>query len=192
MKGAMTQPMRARLLVLALLASLGCGGGSAGNNGGSSGSGGGSGGAGGGAGSGGMSGGQTANGQACQLLKAGPFTPVTGKVMYTFTDQPPPVLNDRKAYRITLPAPSRVGHVSFKVPAPGEYVVFTSRALPVSVYTWDGVIINSKTVAGSVSECGEVKGRESFDLLVDTKSHILRFGPGSDGTVDLVLTTATP
>jgi hypothetical protein len=178
-----------RLLALALLTPLfplGCAGGATDSKGGNTG---GSGGAG---GSGGTPSASSANSQACQLLKGGPVTTVTGTTLYTFKTEVPAVLNDRKVYRVTLPAPSQVGHVGFKVPANGEYVIFTNRTTPLTVYTWDGTILASKTIAGSVSECPEVKSRESFDLVVDTKPHVIKFGPGSDGTVDLVLTAASP
>jgi hypothetical protein len=186
----MNHPICGRLLALALLAPLvplGCAGGSTakgGNTGGSGGAGGGGGGDGGAA--------SSANSQACQLFKGGQVTAVTGETVYTFKTPVPPVLNDRKVYRVTLPGPSQMGYVGFKVPANGEYVVFTNRMIPVTLYTWDGTMLASKTIAGSVSECQEVKNRESFDLLVDSKPHVIKFGPGSEGTVDLVLTTASP
>jgi hypothetical protein len=174
-----------RILWIVLLAPVGCGAGmTTGNTGGSGGSG----------GAGGDGGGATAsaNSQACQLLKSGPFSMVTGKSTYTIADPGPPVLNDKKVYRIALPAATTAGHVSFKAPATGEFVVFTNRSLAVTVFTWDGLMIQMKTVAASVSECPEVKGRQSFDLALDTKPHSLRIGPDPGGSVDLVLTAATP
>jgi hypothetical protein len=184
----MNHPICGRLLALALLAPLvplGCAGGSmdkGGNTGGSGGAG----------GSGATPSAGSANSQACQLLKGSAVTPVTGKTMYTFSTQVPAVLNDRKVYRVTLPAPAQVGYVGFKVPANGEYVVFTNRTIPMTLYTWDGTMLASKTIAGSVSECQEVKNRESFDLAVDSKAHVIKFGPATEGTVDLVLTAASP
>jgi hypothetical protein len=185
----MSHPICGRLLALALLAPLvplGCAGGST-DKGGNGGSGGGGGG-----GTGATPSGGTANSQACQLLKGGPVTAVTGKTMYTFSTQVPAVLNDRKVYRVTLPAPAQVGYVGFKVPANGEYVVFTNRTIPMTLYTWDGTMLASKTIAGGVGECQEVKNRESFDLVVDSKAHVIKFGPATEGTVDLVLTAASP
>jgi hypothetical protein len=175
--------MRLRLLgSLLCSAAMGCGGGGAS---------GGSGGNGGGGGSGG-SGGSAANAQACQALKGGPFVAVTGKPNYTFSDPGPAVQNDRKAYRVALPSPANVGHVSFKVPAAGEWVVFTSRATPIGVFTWDGTIINPVTVTTGIAECGEVKARESFTLTTDTRAHAIRLGPDSGGTVDLFVSAAAP
>jgi hypothetical protein len=135
---------------------------------------------------------ETANSQACQLLKAGPFTPVTGPPTYQFSNPGPAVSNDKKAYRVSLSPPSRTGHFSFKTPAAGEYVIFTSRAVPIAVFTWDGVIVDVKSTASSVPECSEVKNRESFALVTDSKPHVIRVGPDSGGAVDLVITSATP
>jgi hypothetical protein len=183
----MTHPLRPlplpRPLPLALALALlwsGCSGGSAGPGGGAGGDG------------GGGSGGASADGQACRLLKGGPFTPVMGQPTYTFSTPAPPVQNDAKAYRISLPSPSRVGHVSFKVPAAGEWVLYTSRALSITVFTWDGTMVPSKTVADHVGDCTEVKGRESFDLMVDSRAHVIRFGPDSGDSVDLVVSAAAP
>jgi hypothetical protein len=166
-----------RVLALALCAPLAfCACTSGGPSGGAGGTGGGDGG-----------GAQSANAQACQALRSGPFAPVTGRATYTFSDPGPAVSNDRKAYRVTLPSPSNVGHVSFKVPAAAEYVVFASRPLPIAVFTWDGTILNPKTLASSVSECAEVKTRLSFDLMTDTRAHVIKLGPDSGGAVDLAL-----
>jgi hypothetical protein len=191
----MTHPSRHRLFIRIALAApllgawLGCAGGSTSGAGGS-------GAAGGSAGSGGAggspAGGLSANALACQAFKSGPFAPVTGRANYTFSDPGPPVQNDRKAYRVSLPSPSNVGHVSFKVPAAGEYVIFASKPLPIALYTWDGTIISPKTVTDTVSECAEVKARQSFDLGIDTKAHVIRLGPDSGGTVDLLLSAAAP
>jgi hypothetical protein len=184
----MTHPLRPlpvplpRALALAVSLGLlwsGCSGGSAGPGGGAGGDGGGTGGA-------------SADGQACRLLKSGPFAPVMGQPTYTFSTPAPPVQNDAKAYRISLPSPSRVGHVSFKVPAAGEWVLYTSRSLSITVFTWDGSMIATKTVADHVADCTEVKGRESFDLMIDSRAHVIRFGPDSGDSVDLVVTAASP
>lgn len=134
----------------------------------------------------------SANAQACQAFKSGPFPAVTSRPTYRFTDPPPPVQNDRKAYRVSLPPPSNVGHVSFKVPAAGEYVVFTNRTSGIVLFTWDGTLVNAKTVAGTISECAEVKTRQSFDLLTDTASHVIKLGPEPGGPVDLLVSPAIP
>jgi hypothetical protein len=131
-----------------------------------------------------------ANSVACQHLRAGPYEPVTGKPTSTYSDPGPPIQNGRKAYRLTLPAPPRTGHVSFKVPAAGEYVLFTSRSVPITVFTWDGTQLNPTAVASTVPECTEVKSRESYYLATDTKPHVFRFGGDSATPVDLVLTAA--
>jgi hypothetical protein len=132
----------------------------------------------------------TANRQACQRLKGGPFATVTGLPTYTFSDPGPPVQNDGKAYRVSLPPSPKVGHVSFKVPAAGEYVFFANRGVPIAVFTWDGTIIGAKTVTDSVSDCTEVKARESFELSTDSRAHVIRLGPDATGSVDLVVTAA--
>ncbi len=129
-----------------------------------------------------------ANTIACQHLKSGPFSPATGKLMFTYTDPGPAIDNSAKAFRLTLPDPPKAGHFGFKVPSAGEWVIFTSRSVAVQVYTWDGSPLQPKGVAGSVAECTEVKDRESFDLTTDTKPHVIRFGGDSPGTVDVVIT----
>jgi hypothetical protein len=81
---------------------------------------------------------------------------------------------------------------AFKVPAAGEYVIFTSRSLPITVFSWDGMTVNPKSIEASIPECTEVKGRESFMLAVDTKAQVIRLGGDSAQGVDLVLIPATP
>jgi hypothetical protein len=132
------------------------------------------------------------NAQACQALRSGPFSAVMGRATYTFRDPPPPIPDAGKTYRVSLPTPSNVGHVSFKVPVSGEFVVFTNRTSGIALFTWDGTLINAKTVAGSVSECAEVKTRQSFDLVTDTAAHIIKLGPESGGPVDLLVSPAIP
>jgi hypothetical protein len=142
------------------------------------------------------SGGQTTqsstNAQACQALKSGSLSAVMSRATYTFRDPPPPIENAGKAYRVSLPAPSNVGHVGFKVPVSGEYVVFTNRTSGVALFTWDGTLLDAKTVAGSVSECADVKTRQSFDLMTDTAAHIIKLGPEAGGPVDLLVSPAIP
>ena len=72
------------------------------------------------------------------------------------------------------------------MPAKGEYVLYTSRPVPIGVFTWDGTQIPARTVEGGVAECNEVKGRESFDLGIDTQAHVIRLGPNSQA-VDIVI-----
>jgi hypothetical protein len=193
----MTQPFRDNALVLiALLAPvawLGCAGGTTPGPGGSGGSSAGAGGAGGG-GAGGTGGAVSgANAQACQALKSGPFSAVVARAVYRFTDPAlPAVLNDKKAYRVSLPTPSNVGHVGFKVPAAGEYVVFTNKPSEVAVYDWAGTLLAPTTIASSVSECAEVKTRRTYTLAVDTSAHVIKLGPETAGPIDLALTAATP
>jgi hypothetical protein len=135
--------------------------------------------------------GQSANALACARLKAGPFTPMTAKVMPTYRDPAPPIQHGQ-AYRVTLPAPPRSGNVGFKVPAAGEYVIYTSRSLPVYMFTGAGTAILAKSVAASIPECTEVKDRESFDLTTDTEAHVIRLGGDSATGVDVVISPAQP
>jgi hypothetical protein len=129
----------------------------------------------------------SANSVGCQGLRSGPFMPVAGIPMYTYTNLGPP-LEHRQTYRVTLPEPPKHGHVSFKVPAGGEYVIFTSRALPITVFTWDGVAVMPQSVASSVPDCTEVKSRESYVFAVDTKAHVIRLGGDSAAVVDVLVT----
>jgi hypothetical protein len=128
----------------------------------------------------------------CQHLKNGPFSPVTVVSMSTYVNPGPPIDNSGKAYRLTLLAPPRTGWVSFKVPASGDWAFFTSRPVPIQMFTWDGLMIAPKDVASSVPECTEVKSRETFPLVTDTKPHVIKLGGDSATGVDVVVTSAGP
>jgi hypothetical protein len=133
-----------------------------------------------------------ANMVGCKHLKDGPFSPVTPKTMSTYIDPGPPIDNTAKAFRLTMPAPPRTGHVSFKVPSNGDWVIFTSRSLPITVFTWDGTALTPKSVASTVPECTEVKSREVYELATDSKPHVIRFGGDSADPVDVVLSSTNP
>jgi hypothetical protein len=126
------------------------------------------------------------NSIACQRLKAGSFSPVTADPTWTYNDPPPAIQNMDQGYRITLPAPPKSGHIAFKVPATGEYALYTSRPVPIAVFAWDGTAVPARTIEGSITECTEVKGRETFDLRTDSQSHVIRLGPDSQA-VDIVI-----
>ncbi len=132
--------------------------------------------------------GASANALACQKLKGAPSSMITSKATYTYNDPGPPIMMTGQSYRVTLPPPPNPGHVTFKVPANGDYVIFTSRSVPITVLTWDGTMIPAKAVEGGVPECTEVKGRETFELTTDSKAHVIRLGGGDSAqTVDVML-----
>jgi hypothetical protein len=126
----------------------------------------------------------------CRHLKTGPFSPATGKVLFSYSDPGPPIDNGAKAYRLTLPKAG--GHFGFKVPSEGEWVIFASRTVPIQVFTWDGTRIEYKEATAMVPECTEVKVRENYMLATDTKPHVIRFGGDSEAPVDVVISSVRP
>src|SRR5687767_4144520 len=64
-----------------------------------------------------------ANVRGCQLLQMGPFVPVMGQAI--FSSEAPAIKLDPQAYRVPIPARNTT-HVTFTIPAPGNYLVFTS------------------------------------------------------------------
>lgn len=137
-------------------------------------------------GGGGGGGGQSLNQEACARLKSGPFVAVAGQV--AFNDKAPKIRNDDKAYRVSLQTTPTLkeGHVGFAVPASGMYVLFTNKKVPVAVFTFDGTMIPPTSSVAAVSECGEVKGRDAFDLTM-VETYVLRLGPDASGSVDVVI-----
>jgi hypothetical protein len=136
----------------------------------------------------------SANSQACQSLRSGSFMAVTGvsRSMYSYSNPGPLIQNIRQAYRVTLPSAAEEGNVTFKVPQAGEYVIFASRPLPITVFTLGGSMIAPTDTSSSVPECPEVKSRESFNLIPDPdepeRDHRIRLGPDSTAGVDVVIT----
>jgi hypothetical protein len=129
------------------------------------------------------------NARACGNLQRGPFAPVMAQA--TFNLQAPPIQDDRQAYRIMLPVRAS-GYVTFDAPAAGQYIIFTSTVLPVVVFGPAGAEIPflAGSVASSVPECPEVKGKSNFSL--GKEKHLIRLGPEATGIVDVVITAATP
>lgn len=131
-------------------------------------------------------GGGTANEQACARLKNGSFMAVSAPA--TYTDQAPKVKADDRAYRLALQTTPTLqrGHVGFDARAAGDYVIFTSKTVPVVVFTYDGTLIPPTSSVSAISECGEVKGRDAF-RLDKVETYVLRLGPEASGTVDVVI-----
>ena len=90
------------------------------------------------------------------------------------------------------PRPPKAGHFGFKVPSAGEWVIFTSRSVAVKVFTWDGIPLEPKGVAGSVPECTEVKRPRVLrpDHRHETPRHPLRRRLRT--TVDVVISPPRP
>jgi hypothetical protein len=130
---------------------------------------------------------QAINTRACGYLKMGPFAPVTPSPDYSY--MAPPIKNDQQAYRLTIPA-QKVGHVTFVAPTAGEYVIFTSTSVSISLSTLDGLFITDTAQSSVIPECSEVKLRRSYLLRAET--HVIRFGPQNVANVDVVVTDGIP
>jgi hypothetical protein len=129
----------------------------------------------------------SANLLACQKLKGAPSSQITGNPIYDYNKPGPPIMMTGQSYRVNLPPPPAAGHVTFKVPASGDYVIFTSRAVPITVFTPDGIKLSAKDVEGSISECTEVKGREIYELQTDKEAHVIRLSGDASQTVDVMI-----
>ena len=129
---------------------------------------------------------QMVNDRACQYLKAGPFAPVMGQTDFSYTS--PPINTDAQAYRVQIA--KMQAHVSFTAPAAGEYIFFTSANIPITVFSLDGLLVDPKTLVNVIPECSQVTLRESFVLM--KQPYVLRLGPVSGGSVDVVVTPAPP
>src|SRR5256885_4354461 len=134
---------------------------------------------------------QMINDRACQLLKMGPFAPVMGQADFSY--QSPPINTDAQAYRVQIPRSQ--AHVSFIAPAAGEYVFYTAPALPITVFSLDGSLIDVKSLVNIIPECAEVKLRQSF--VLKKEPYIVRFGVNGGptvvgGSVTVVVVAAPP
>ena len=129
-----------------------------------------------------------ANVRACQLLQMGPFAPVMGQAI--FSSDAPPVKIESQAYRIAVPARNET-FVTFAVPAIGDYLMFVSAPVTLTLFAIDGEQIVEKNLRSRVMECAEVKSRHLFTLEA-TGPHVVRLAATAATTVDLVITRPMP
>jgi hypothetical protein len=122
------------------------------------------------------------NDRACQALQTGPFTPVAAAANFTYSA--PPIMSSPPAYRVQIPARA-AGHVSFTPPAVGEYVIFTSAPVPLTLFALDGTLLPVKSINTVIPECTQVSGRHAFDLTA--VPHVIRLGPATAATVDVAV-----
>lgn len=127
------------------------------------------------------------NVEACEHLKEGPSVAVAATTTAGATA--PAIASDHKRYDLTLPVTaspgSFLGHVTFAAPAAGDFIVFTSAAIPVKVTTAAGADVAPESTASSITECTEVKGRHVFELGVGT--HYVALGPATNNSVSVVV-----
>lgn len=122
---------------------------------------------------------------ACQIMRTGPFEPVTGANIFSLGA--PPVSVGPKAYRVTL---SKVADsfLTIMVPTAGDYVFFTSTLARLVVFEVDGAVVPDRNLMGNIMECPEVKTRVAFRLMPGT--YVIRIGAQTIPLVDLVVSQA--
>ena len=126
---------------------------------------------------------------ACEIMRAGPFMPVTGANIFRL--DAPAVSPGQQAFRVTLSKVSD-SFLTIVVPAgaAGDYVFFTSTLARLALFEVDGAVVPDRNLMGNIMECPEVKARVAFRLMPGT--YVLRLGPQTVPLVDLVVGVVTP
>ncbi len=121
------------------------------------------------------------NVRACAAFAVGMASPVMGVSPYRY-DAPEIALD--KVHSIKMPG-REAAHVGFEITTVGEHVLYVSTSASVAVFEIDGLIVPVKALRSKIQECATMKGRHTFDFK--QTRYILRVGPESTGTVDLLL-----
>ena len=131
------------------------------------------------------------NVNACQHLQAGPFVPLMAQAGFPLPadTMAPAIKSDAQAYRIAFPRLAE-GYVTFTPPAEGDYVLYTSTPLPIAVFSLAGFILDPVSLDIKAQECMEIKGKHIFHFA--STLHVVRLGPDSPNTVDIVVVPAMP
>jgi hypothetical protein len=125
--------------------------------------------------------------EGCEHLQEGPATAVTATATATGA---PAVKADHNRYDVTLVdvTGGKGGSVTFAAAEEGDYVLFTSADVQVSVKDANGQAVEIEASTKSSSECTEIKGRHTIPMKVGT--HTLTFGPTAQSAVSVVIEPA--
>jgi hypothetical protein len=122
--------------------------------------------------------------EGCEHLQQGPASAVTATATATGA---PAVKDDHRRYDVTLVdvTGGKGGSVTFAAAAEGDYVLFTSADVQVSIKDANGQAVGIEASTASSSECTEIKGRHTIPMKVGT--HTLTFGPTPLTSVSVVV-----
>jgi hypothetical protein len=120
------------------------------------------------------------NAEACEHMEMGPGVDLTAAAMSSATA--PKIDNDHKRYDVTTVAVSgsKGGFVTFAPAGAGDYILYTSQPVTLSVKNAGGTEVAATSSAATIPECTLVKGRAVYPLQVGT------YIVGITGTVDKV------
>jgi hypothetical protein len=123
--------------------------------------------------------------EACEHMQEGPPSAVMAAAAFSISA--PAVRNDHQRYDLTLTdaAGSKSGFVTFAAAKAGEYIVYTSAPVKLSVKNAAMVEVAPESSATSIARCTEVKGKHVYDLAVGT--YVIGVGPETSDKVSLVL-----
>lgn len=127
---------------------------------------------------------ESADAEACEHLAEGPSTAVTATVVAT---DAPAVKDDHRRYDIALVdvTGGKGGTVKFAAAEAGDYIIFTSASVAVSIQDANGQTVTPEASTDRSSECTDVKGRHTVPMKVGT--HTITFGPTPETAVSVVI-----
>lgn len=114
--------------------------------------------------------------EACEHLQQGPFVPITSGGA---------VDDDHRRYDLTLtPSANPSGTATFASGADGRYLVFLTKAIPLTIRR-DGVTTSAEDRVVGSDECTEIAVRDAFHMGVGT--YELVFGSTTETTVGIII-----